>query len=318
MHFYKLLLIIVLFLLSKNAFADNLVTQDKFLEYHGQHIYVKEKKIKDRQHLPIVILLNSVSLPSVEAFDVPNYSFMENLANAGYDVWGFDFINQGQSAFSYKYPLTTDNAVDQLHFVLQHIRKENPQENVALLGWSWGTIVASKYAIQHPEDVNHLILYAAMYSSPMPEPQQKMFIVPIDNIPATQPIDWQMIQHHWNAMLPEPEKKQNKKAMKAISQAYCNIQPDANCTVTRLKEQMRVLIKSWSGKPDFDAKKITTPTLIIYGSGDFFTDTAFFNQLTRVNYKEQVVVKNASHWLLYEEKRTLLYQSVINFLGTHE
>lgn len=318
MHFYKLIFIVLFFLFSKNVFADSFFTQAKFLDYHGQHLYVKEKKKAGENNLPVVVLLNSVSLPSVEAFDVPHYSLMEKLASAGYDVWGFDFINQGRSTFSEKFPLTTENALQQLDFVLQKIQKENHQKTVALLGWSWGTIIAAKYAIAHPDEVNHLILYAAMYSSPMPELQQKIFAESADTIPAIQPIPWAMIRHHWNSMLSASERERNKISMQALSNAYCHIQSGAECTVTRLKEQMLDLIDSWTEKPKYEAKSITVPTLLIYGSGDFFADKVFFDQLTHTNYKEQVVIQDASHWLLYEEKRTIFYQSIINFLGTHE
>ncbi len=318
MHFYKLVLVVLFFLFSKNVFADSFFTQAKFFDYHDQHLYVKEKKKSGKNNLPVVLLLNSVSLPSAEAFDVPHYSLMETLANAGYDVWGFDFINQGRSTFSGKFPLTTENALQELDFVLQQIRKENHQKTVALLGWSWGTIIAAKYAISHPEEVNHLILYAAMYSSPMPELQQKMITKSVDAIQETQSIPWAMIQHHWNSMLSASERERNKISMQALSNAYCHIQTGTDCTVTRLKEQMLDLINSWTEKPKYNAQSITVPTLVIYGDGDFFADKAFFAQLTHANYKEQIVIQDASHWLLYEEKRTIFYQSIINFLGTHE
>lgn len=318
MRYYKKIFLVLFFLLCKNAFADSVFTQAKFLDYHGQDVYVKEKKRVGKNNLPVVVLLNSVSLPSVEAFDIPHYSLMEKLANAGYDVWGFDFINQGHSTFSETLPLTPENALKQLEFVLQEIRKESSQKTVTLLGWSWGTIIASQYAIVHPDEVNHLVLYAAMYSSPMPEPQQKMITGSRDSMPATQPVAWQMIQHHWDNMLSGTEKERNHKAMEDVSHAYCRIQNEAACTVTRLKEQMLALIDAWTGKPPYAAQNITVPTLVIYGDGDFFADKVFFNQLTQAKYKEQFVIHDASHWLLYEEKSNLFYQSVINFLGTHE
>lgn len=318
MHFCKWWFVCLFFFFSRNVFADHFLTQVKFLDYHGQHIYVKEKKAAGEGDRPLVVLLNSVSLPSVEAFDVSGYSLMEQLASAGYDVWGFDFVNQGHSTFSEKTPLTIDHALEQLSVVLQHIQQESHQKKISLLGWSWGTMVAAKYAIAHPDKVQHLILYAAMYASPMPEPQQKMMIHSLDTMPLTQPIAWPMIQNHWNNMLSSLERERNKAAMEVVSNTYCHIQAGPDCRITRLREQMLDLFDSWTGKPKYNAQSITVPTLVIYGSGDFFADNTFFNELTHAPYKEQVVIQDASHWLLYENKRTIFYQSIIHFLGTHE
>jgi len=264
----------------------------------------------------MIILLNAVSLPSVDAFDIPQYSLMEKLADAGYDVWGIDFVNQGHAGKSTYYPLNADSAVDQLHAALTYIYKKNNNNKTDILGWSWGTLVAAKYAIAYPEEVRHLILSAAMYSSSMPEPQQSMTMQGFKNSPNSQAVPWEMIEHHWQQMLSPSAYQQNQKAITAVRQAYCQMEKETKCGVTRLKSQMQDLTNAWSGNPVYDANQIIAPTLLIYGSGDFFSDSQLFEKLTQASYREQVVVKDASHWLLYEDNRTIFYKSIINFLKT--
>ncbi|HBI03489.1 MAG TPA: alpha/beta hydrolase, partial [Paenibacillaceae bacterium] len=52
-----------------------------------------------------------------------------------------------------------------------------------------------------------------------------------------------------------------------------------------------------------DATKITTPTLVIRGDGDFFADPGLFNALTGVKTKKDVLINDATHWVLYEKHR---------------
>ena len=50
--------------------------------------------------------------------------------------------------------VTLASDIDDLDKVRQHFRLESP----ALLGHSWGTVLALEYALRHPERVSHMIL----------------------------------------------------------------------------------------------------------------------------------------------------------------
>lgn len=267
---YKVLDIFLCFILVQTAVALDLATNTEILDYHHTSVYIKEKRLSGQQSLPVVLLINSVGLPSVEAFDVPNYSLMELLARAGYDVWGFDFLNQGHSTVTARYPLTQAQALVQLDQVVRHIRHVTQQPTVALLGWSWGTIIAASYAIVHPKSVNHLVLYAAMHGSSLSPMQHSMLIQPNARLPETERVPWEIVQRQWNHMLSDDTRHKNAQTMAWIAAQYCSLQNAEDCTVTRLKTQTIDLMDSWTGKPKYSAQSITVPTLVIYGSGDFF------------------------------------------------
>ena len=94
-------------------------------------------------------------------------SWADNLIEAGYDAWGFDFAGYGSSS---RYPQMakpavpgplgrSGDAVRQLGAVVNHVRTNTGSKNVILLAHSWGTIVAARFAAEHPSFVERLVLF---------------------------------------------------------------------------------------------------------------------------------------------------------------
>jgi pimeloyl-ACP methyl ester carboxylesterase/heme-degrading monooxygenase HmoA len=94
-------------------------------------------------------------------------SWADDLIDAGFDVWGFDFAGYGQST---RYPqmrtapaprpLGRSNvAVRQLAAVVDRVRTETAQPRVVLLAHSWGSIVAARLAAEQPLLVERLLLF---------------------------------------------------------------------------------------------------------------------------------------------------------------
>lgn len=46
----------------------------------------------------------------------------------------------------------------------EEIVSESGQDKIDILGWSWGTVTASRYAAKHSEHLNRLVLYAPILS----------------------------------------------------------------------------------------------------------------------------------------------------------
>lgn len=83
-------------------------------------------------------------------------SLVKRMASTDYRTVLFDFPNQGRAATPPSQgSLTLDEQVDVLHAVVRHVSAEEP---VALIGGSWGSLVAAAYAATHPHRVSRMVL----------------------------------------------------------------------------------------------------------------------------------------------------------------
>ncbi|MDQ5921683.1 MAG: hypothetical protein QG673_1742 [Pseudomonadota bacterium] len=323
--------------------TDNLIANEYYIPYNGQQIHLKEKKLSSSESRSgsrsksrkVIVLINPLSIPALSAFDVPGYSLMNDLAQNGYDVWGIDFIGEGKSTYPKTmnispapigtYPLSANQAVKQLHQAIDYISKQTGKHNVALLGWSWGSVVGAMYAIQNPHQINHLVLYGSMYSSQLQESIQPIFIKPFaanngafsESLPAYQNIAWQVINSHWHMMINGNTSIAEESAIDAVGKVYIEADP-APVMPNSLRRPMgpiKDLYSIWNGKPIYDISKLTVPTLVIYGDQDFFADHDLYNKLTNVKIKQKIELKQATHWLIYEKTRQQFINDVVKFLN---
>jgi pimeloyl-ACP methyl ester carboxylesterase len=182
------------------------------------HIYVRERVLPgtvirnaglaDR----VVLFVHGAGTPAEVAFDVPHqdYSWMDYLAIAGFDVFALDTTGYGRSsrpspmddpcnlapnqqasfvpalfdrpcAPSYPYQLTTiASDWDDIGAVVDYIRALRHVERVSLIGWSLGGPRAGGYASHHPEKVQKLVLLAPAYSRDSASAAPK---IPRDGVP---------------------------------------------------------------------------------------------------------------------------------------
>jgi len=86
-------------------------------------------------------------------------SVLKRMTATGYRTVLFDFPNQGRAAGLNRHlgssSLSVEQQVDVLHAVVEHVA---PGQRVALIGGSWGALVAAAYASAHPARVSRLIL----------------------------------------------------------------------------------------------------------------------------------------------------------------
>ncbi|QIV94620.1 alpha/beta hydrolase [Allofrancisella frigidaquae] len=329
-----LLFVFVTSLISKNAKNSNLVSSDYYISYGTQKIHLKEKKLTTKNTKDVIMLINPLSIPSIVAFDVPNHSLMDSLAESGYDVWAIDFIGEGKSSYPKimqidpapkgTYPLQATQAIKQLDKAIDFVLNKTQQKNMAILGWSWGSVVAAMYTTENPHKVSHLVLYGSMYSSRLEKPIEPMFIQPFagindefnEELPDYQNIPWQMIKHHWQMMLKDDKSIVSDQTINQVGKAYINIDPAPYIpdSLRRPMGPMKDLYSIWNGKPIYDISKLTTPTLVIYGDQDLFADKELYSKLTNVKIKQEVKIKHATHWLIYEKARDQFIQTMLDFL----
>ena len=318
-----------------NTYADSVISHEYYVPYNGQKIHLKEKKLSSPKATKVIVLVNPLSIPALSAFDVPNYSLMDALAKRGYDVWGIDFVGEGVSSYPKImesspapvgiYPLQATEAVKELQHGISYISKTTTKKNVSILGWSWGSVVGAMYSIQYPKQVSHLVLYGSMYSSKLQESIQPIFIKPFagndkefsESLPAYQNIPWKVIHTHWNMMINGDKSIVEESTVEQVAKVYTAADPKpvmAN-SLRRPTGPMKDLYSIWNGTPIYDISKLTTPTLVIYGDQDLFADHELYGKLTSVKLKQEIELKEATHWLIYEKTRDQFVNDVVNFLN---
>jgi pimeloyl-ACP methyl ester carboxylesterase len=74
----------------------------------------------------------------------------------------------------------------------------------------------------------------------------------------------------------------------------------------------------WTNRPIFDISTIQAPTLVIRGDSDIFADPGLIGKLTGTAQKKEVVIQDATHWVLYEQHRDRLLDETSRFLSEQE
>ncbi|MDH3224897.1 MAG: alpha/beta fold hydrolase [Gemmatimonadota bacterium] len=153
-------------------------------------VALRSRSLEDR----VVVFVHGAGTPAEVAFDPPGASWMEYLADEGYDAFSMDMTGYGRStrphvmndpcnlserdqaefvptlipapcAPSYGFTSTTSESDwEDLDAVVDYVRELRGVEGVHLVGWSAGGPRTGGYAARHPEKVLSLILLSPAYS----------------------------------------------------------------------------------------------------------------------------------------------------------
>lgn len=144
--------------MNGNSFKERLVP----LEHEGIALHLSCTESTEAEAGKDILLLHGVTYSSHE-FDLPSqdYSLVKWLAGEGYRVWRLDIAGYGLSAaVEDGFLPDTGHAAEEIAAAVSKIVRETGQDRIDLLGWSWGTVTVSRFAVKHPEHVRKLVLYA--------------------------------------------------------------------------------------------------------------------------------------------------------------
>lgn len=136
------------------------------LSRNGIELHLDRMTVKDSSPKRNILLTHGVTYSSHE-FDVnyKDYSLVRRLAREGYAVWRLDIAGFGQSGIvSDGFLPDSDYAAEDIHAAVQKIVEESGQNKIDLLGWSWGTVTASRFVIKYPENIGKFVMYAPILS----------------------------------------------------------------------------------------------------------------------------------------------------------
>ena len=180
-------------------------------------LFVREKvESRRRGNAPVVLMLGGATISAVPDFDLQyeNYSWMDYLAGAGFDVFAMDVTGYGLSprpmmddpcnnstsdqlsylvpkplaqpcSPAYPFMLTSlESDFDEIDRVVDYLREIRNVDKVSLVAWSRGGNRAGGYTARHPENVERLFLYAPGRYTRL-GPSDPPVSLPLPGVPST-------------------------------------------------------------------------------------------------------------------------------------
>lgn len=272
-----------------------------------------------------VLFLHGSSFPAELSFGfkMNNSSWMQNLSENGYNVYALDFLGYGNSD---RYPemknpsnkivgRTAEVSLD-VEKAVDFILKETGKSKIYLIGHSWGGSVAALYASKIPDNVEKLVLFAAITAR-------------------NENTEFEKISNSYEEMTPQ----QRISAMKNLtpSEKECQLEPEIfeswgeiwkkSDPFTLKSENAAVRFPSGPSadvqdllhnNSYYDPKKITAKTMIIRGEWDKYPDNNdaedLFVSLENTASKKYVVIEKGTHVMHLEKSRNDLYNETLSFL----
>ena len=289
----------------------------------------------------VVLFVHGGFSPSTLAFDVPyrDYSWMDYLARAGYDVFAMDMTGYGRSGrpmmddpcnlnprqqsllvpktlpepCSPKYPfelVSSDTETADIDAVVDFIRKLRGVDKITLIGWSGGGIRTGTYTVRNPAKVDKLIILASSnYSRENP-----------DNAPETMPKPGAPMSIQTRNVGIDQRWLKNVKCDGQVEPGMSehiwklNIDHDP-VGATWGSGGLRAPTRTYWGWNTNSAKKINIPTLIMVGEEDdlLASNRDLHEDLGSPN-KVLLAVSCATHFVVWEKQRRVLYRASLEWL----
>jgi len=347
--FYVLtvLIIIGVFIVpAKYSLAVDIVTNDYFLNhksiepFYAQYkldpnvvIHVREVVLAGRERTAalqgkVLLFLHGYSTPGYIAFDLDheNCSMMRYFALAGWDTFALDYEGHGlstdpplmdlPSAFpEAKAPIHSDVAVNDVERVFSFISNLRGVDKVYILGWSLGASRTGPiYTIRNQDTVAKLVLFAPGYKNlgliEGWREKADFFDTKVRVIPSHPEISgFYRFGSKYEIIVPG--------AFDAFRDAILASDPKSGELGGSFRIPAGRFVDLLKGKPEFDASKITVPTLVIRGTLDTFATTEDCKALTNdlgSQVKEFKEIPNASHMIPYEKANIQFFKTVKDFL----
>jgi pimeloyl-ACP methyl ester carboxylesterase len=280
-------------------------------------------------HRPPVLFVHGATFPTELAagyrFDA--VSWLDELAAEGFDVWGLDFLGYGRSD---RYPEMAAPASDhpplgradvasrQIAAAVARILAACHATQLSIVAHSWGTLAAGRYAVDHPAQLDRLVLFGPVAAR----------LEPAD-ADADVDVAWYLVteadqQRRFYGYVPAGEPPaMAPRHFESWGPAYLASDPSA---ATRTPPSARVpagpladIGDAWSGRLPYDPARITAPTLIVRGAWDDVTRDAdaarLFDALSAARLRRDVKIDRATHVMHLERTRRQLYREVSSFLA---
>ena len=289
----------------------------------------------------VVLMVHGGFSPATIAFDVQyrDYSWMEQLAREGFDVFTMDMTGYGRStrppqmndpcnvmaeqqkALSPKllsapcapnYPfelVNSDSESDDINAVVDFLRKLRGVDKISLVGWSGGGIRTGSFIGRHPQKVDRYVIWASSnYSRKNPDEPPAL---PATGAPTTFQTRAVGTDLRWIG---------TQKTPGMIEPGM----PDLIAALNQLADPLgstwepgglRAPTRTYWGWNAIGAKKVQIPTLIMVGEHDALTrsNLELFEDLGATE-KVFLGVAGGTHFMNWEKQRRVLHEASIDWL----
>ena len=299
----------------------------------GLKLFLRNKHLDGRDDFSparTVLFVHGATYPSTVTFDyaMNGESWMDIMARAGFDVWCVDLLGYGASdrpdalsapAADNPPVVDTDDAVADITEVVDFILGARGLPRLALIGYSWGTMICGSYAGREPDKVERLVLYGAAWlgtgrSITSGTPPGAYRLVQADAVVA-----------RWCLELDEAQIASLATPMHMAAWADAAIASDPEAgrhdppTLRAPSGVVKdVLERNLSQTPPYDPGAIRAPTMIVVGEWDRETrpeqGREVFARLANTDARRYVMIGGATHSMLLENQRGALHRVVDGFL----
>ncbi len=324
---------------------DSAIVKEEFLVQgrdQGVKLFVREKRLENLPKITrdnVVLFVHGTPSPASIVFDVPisGYSWLDYVAQRGFNSFTLDIRGFGRSArpsemkesASQNLPLVrADQVMRDIDAAVDYIRSKRKIDRVSLVGWSIGASWSALYATLHPEKVNKLVMFGAVYGK---NPGYvKAFGDPANpdrpfyEMGAYRYVTKKEILDGWDGWI-KPELRdvwREKEVIDAWIDALFASDPSSR---QRTPESIQVPSGPYidwheihAGRSLFDPARIKVPTLIVRGSAEEMISSEaadeLLQKLTGAPYKRRLDIGDSTHYALLEKNRLQLYREVQAFL----
>lgn len=341
--------LVVLFLRMSALHAQPGIVQNDYMidgTDPGVRLFVREKMASGNARFTndnIVVFIHGATGPSTCDFDLDyqDYSWADRMAKQGYVVYMFDKRNYGHSSretamdapASANRPLSRSYLVIRdLGAVVDHIRKKHNVDKVTLIGWSWGAMTGGYYTSLNSEKVRKLVMYAPAYALPTHtnlgagsalQNKRKPYEFNY-GLGAYRTASTAQNTARWDGEIPVADKSLYRDP--ALPDAFWNAclatdPTSGSRSPPSLRAPNGVLEDTFmqaTGRRMWNASSIYVPVLVIAGEYDTWSypedRELLLRDLTNAPSKRSVLIKDATHFVLFEKARQQFFDEIDRFL----
>jgi pimeloyl-ACP methyl ester carboxylesterase len=312
----------------------------------GVKLFVRQKMAEGNTRFTddnIVIFVHGATGPSTCDFDLgfKDYSWADWMIDKGYVVYMFDKRNYGFSSRekAMDEPAANSKPLSRSYLVIRdigsvvdHIRAKHRVNKVTLIGWSWGAMTSGYYSSLNSEKIRKLVMYAPAYALPVhtnlgPGSGLQNRRKPYEfnyALGAYRTASTAQNTARWDGEIPVQDKSQYRDP--ELPAAFWNecmaTDPTSNTrNPPALRAPNGVLEDTFmqaTGRRMWNASSIYVPTLVIAGEYDTWSypedRELLMRDLANAPAKKSVLIKDATHFVLFEKPRSEFFNEILKFL----
>jgi pimeloyl-ACP methyl ester carboxylesterase len=312
----------------------------------GIKLFVREKMAAGNTKFTddnVILFLHGATAPSTCDFDLPyqDYSWADWMVKRGYVVYMGDYRNYGYSSreaamgepAAKNQPVTRSYlALRDIEAMVNYIKAKRGVKKVTLIGWSWGAMMGGYYTSLHSENVHKLVLYAPLYNfndhtnlGPGSGLQNKRKPYEFNfALGAYRLASEAANTARWDGEIPVEKKDEYRDSAVPVEfwkECMATDPTSGSRNPPSLRAPNGVLEDSYyqaTGRPLWSASNIYVPTLVIGGNFDTWSfqedREGLMRELVHAPVKSNVVITDATHFVLFEKKRMQFFEEVLKFL----